>query len=124
MARGKSLIFGIMVGSVVGATATLLSTPASGKQLRGKVKSQSLEWKELLLSLKLDGLRLKRQIAATSKEGVGLIKDLTQEMKNSVTEWKQSVEPHQQNIHQYLEQIETSLKDLEEKVNSSNKKNA
>ncbi|MFS0671929.1 YtxH domain-containing protein [Ornithinibacillus sp. 179-J 7C1 HS] len=121
MAKGKSLMLGLMVGSVVGAAATLLSTPTSGKELRAKVKDQSIEWKEILENLKLDGLRLKDQIAATSKEGVSLIKDLTQEMKSSIVEWKASVEPHQKNIHQYLEQIESSLKDLEEKVSASKK---
>jgi gas vesicle protein len=124
LANGKSFALGILVGGVVGATATLLSTPTSGRELRTKVKDQGLEWKDLLENLKLDGLRLKNQIAATSKEGVSLIKDLTQEMKSSIGEWKASVEPHQKNIHLYLEQIETSLKDLEEKVNSNNKHEA
>ncbi|MBS3680529.1 YtxH domain-containing protein [Ornithinibacillus massiliensis] len=121
MAKGKSLMLGIMVGGVVGAVTTLLTTPSSGKEFRNKVKDQSQEWMELLENLKLDGLRLKNQIAATSKEGVSLIKDLTHEMKSSIVEWKESVEPHQKNIHQYLEQIESSLKDLEEKVNASKK---
>jgi gas vesicle protein len=116
MASGKSLVLGILVGGVVGATATLLSAPTSGKELRTKVMNQGVEWKELLENLKLDSLRLKNQIAATSKEGVSLIKDLTKEMKSSIVEWKESVEPHQKNIHQYLEQIESSLRDLEEKV--------
>lgn len=118
MANGKSLALGVLFGAAVGAAATLLTTPTSGKELRTKVKDQSIEWKEILENLKLDGLRLKNQIAATSKEGVSLIKDLTHEMKNSIVEWKEAVEPHQQNIHQYLEQIESSLKDLEEKVNA------
>ncbi len=121
LANGKSFALGILVGGVVGATATLLSTPTSGRELRTKVKDQSLEWKELLENLKLDGLRLKNQIAATSKEGVSLIKDLTHEMKSSIVEWKESVEPHQKSIHQHLEQIETSLKELEEKVNDNKK---
>jgi gas vesicle protein len=119
MASGKSLALGIIVGGVVGATATLLSTPTSGRELRMKVKNQSLEWKEVLENIKIDGLRLKNQIAATSKEGVSLIKDLTQDMKNSIVEWKESVEPHQKNIHQYLEQIESSIKDLEEKIQNN-----
>ncbi|WP_010093716.1 YtxH domain-containing protein [Ornithinibacillus scapharcae] len=122
MANGKSLALGVLFGAAVGAAATLLTTPTSGKDLRTKVKDQSIEWKELLENLKQDGLRLKNQIAATSKEGVSLMKDLTHEMKNSIVEWKESVEPHQQNIHQYLEQIESSLKDLEEKVNAGKNK--
>ncbi|WP_188455223.1 YtxH domain-containing protein [Virgibacillus oceani] len=116
MTKGKSLLLGFVVGGVVSATATLLSTPASGKELRIRAKEQGVEWKHMLENLKRDGMRLKNQIAETSKEGAALIKDLTQEMKTSVQDWRNSVEPHQKNIEKYLEQIESSLKDLEEKV--------
>ncbi len=118
MANGKSLLLGLMVGGAISAAATLLTTPSSGKDLRGRVKDQGFEWKDMIANLKQDGLRLKEQLTETSKEGAALIKELTQEMKKSVEEWKQTVEPHQENIHQYLEQIETSLMDLEEKVKS------
>lgn len=116
MANGKSLFLGVLVGSAAGALATLLSTPSSGRDLRIRVKEQSLEWKELIESVKQDGLRLKRQIAETSHEGATLMKNLTEEMKKSVDEWKQAVAPHQENIHEYLGQLEASLKDLEDKV--------
>lgn len=116
MAKGKSLLLGFVIGGTVSAIATLLSTPSSGKDLRDRVKYQSSEWKEMIMNLRLDGLRLKNQLAETSKEGTALVKALTQDMKKSVEEWKVAVEPHQDNIHEYLEQIELSLKDLEEKV--------
>lgn len=117
MANAKSLVLGVLVGSAAGAMATLLSTPSSGRDIRFRVKQQGFEWKELVDSVKLDGLRLKKQIAETSKEGAALMNSLTKEMKKSVDEWKHAVAPHQENIHEYLEQIETSLRDLEEKVN-------
>lgn len=116
MSRTKSFLIGFALGGVASATATLLTTPSSGRKLRGKIAEQSLEWKEMADNLLQDALRLKDQIAETSKEGVTLINNLTQEMKKSVEEWKIAVEPHQENIHDYLEQIELSLKDLEEKV--------
>lgn len=117
MANAKSLALGVLVGSAAGALATLLSTPSSGRDIRFRVRQQGSEWKELADSVKLDGLRLKRQIAETSKEGAVLMNNLTKEMKKSVEEWKQSVAPQQQNIHEYLEQIESSLRELEQKVN-------
>lgn len=119
MSRTKSFLLGFMIGGVASATATLLTAPSSGKELRGKIVDQSLEWKEMADSLLQDALRLKDQIAETSKEGVTLINNLTQEIKSSVEEWKDAVEPHQENIHDYLEQIELSLKDLEEKVKNN-----
>src|SRR5699024_9835860 len=116
MAKGKSLLLGFVVGGVISAGATLLTTPRSGKDLRLNVKDQGLEWKYMLENVKNDGLRLKDQIVETSKEGAAMMIHLTKEMKDSVTEWKGAVEPHQKNIHKYLEQIETSLRELEKKV--------
>lgn len=116
MAKGSSLLLGFVVGGVVSATATLLSAPSSGEELRYRAKQQGMEWATMFSDLKRDGLRLKEKISNTSKEGASLVKDLTQEMKQSVQDWKESVEPHQKNIQKYLEQIEASLKDLEDKL--------
>ena len=117
MSNGKSIITGFIVGGVVSAATALLVTPTSGRELRQQIKEQSLEWKSTVDDIIQDGLRLKDQIAKTSKEGVALINELTEEMKSSVEEWKEAVEPHQENIYQYLEEIETSIKELEEKMN-------
>lgn len=112
----KSLLLGFVVGGTVSAAATLLSTPTSGKELRSNLKTQTNEWKEMFAQLAQDSMRLKDQLAETSKEGTALVKNLTKEMKKSVEEWKVAVEPHQDNIHDYLEQIEASLKELEDKI--------
>ncbi|MEI3607817.1 YtxH domain-containing protein [Pseudogracilibacillus sp. SE30717A] len=117
MSKGKSILIGFVLGGTISAATALLTTPSSGRELRDKVKQQSIEWKKIVDDIIQDGLRLKDQIAKTSKEGVALINDLTQEMKTSVEEWKNTIEPHQENIHEYLEQIEASIKDLETKIN-------
>ncbi|WP_164215065.1 YtxH domain-containing protein [Virgibacillus sp. YIM 98842] len=118
MSKGKSLFLGFLAGSSLAVAATLLTTPASGRDMRNRVKGQGAEWKVLVNNLKEDSQRLKDQLFKTSKEGSILVKDLTQEMKKTVMDWKETVEPHQENIHNYLAQIETSLKELEEKVKS------
>jgi gas vesicle protein len=119
MANTKSLILGILVGGTVSVAATLLSTPESGRDMRGRVKTQSEELKNLLYDLKDNGLQLKDQLRKTSRDSALLVKNLTEEMKKSVEEWKTTVEPHQDSIYEYLEQIETSLKELEDKVKSN-----
>ncbi|MGM8212058.1 YtxH domain-containing protein [Virgibacillus sp. W0430] len=118
MSRSKSLLLGFIIGGTVSAAATLLSTPSSGRDLRDRMKEQSLEWKDMLDNLFQDVLRLKDQIAKTSKEGAALINELTQEMKSSIDEWKIAIEPNQENMLEYLEQIEASIKDLEKKINT------
>lgn len=120
MSKGKSVVLGFLVGASVSAGVTLLSTPESGRQLRNRVKDQSMELGNLLYSLKEESLKLKNQLLRTSKEGAVLVRELTEEMRKSVEDWRDTVEPHQENIHQSLEQIESSIKELESKLNSSN----
>lgn len=119
MANSKSLILGILAGGTVSVAVTLLSTPESGRAMRGRVKTQSAELKNLLDDLKSNGLQLKDQLRKTSRDSALLVKDLTDEIKKSVEEWKTTVEPHQESIYDYLEQIEMSLKELEDKVQSN-----
>src|SRR5690625_1618317 len=86
MGKGKSLLVGFIIGGTISAATTLLSTPTSGRVLRERIKEQSMEWKDMADKLLQDALRLKDQIAQTSKEGVALINNLTQEMQKSVEE--------------------------------------
>ena len=83
MVNGKSLVFGVVVGSVVGASISLLTAPNSGEEFRGKVKDQSSRLKDLANQLQEDGKRLKEQITKTSREGAALMKDLSQGIKES-----------------------------------------
>lgn len=121
MSKGKSIALGFLVGGTISAATTLLITPSSGRELRTQIKENSVEWKKTVDDIIQDGLRLKDQIAKTSKEGAALINELTTEMKTSIEDWKNAIEPHQESIHDYLEQIEASIKDLEEKIEDSKK---
>jgi len=120
MSKKRSLLLGIIAGGAVSAAVTLLSAPASGSEVRTRMKDQAkyqqAEFSNFLKHLKEESLRLKAQLNQKSKESAFLIQDLTKEMKSSIEEWKETIEPHQENIYQYLDQIETSIKDLEEKV--------
>src|SRR5699024_2001059 len=100
MSKSKSIIFGVAVGSAVGVIATLLTTPSSGKQIRSRVKEQTSDWREVLDSLKFDGLRLKDHLAETSRESDLKIKKLTAEMKRIINELKRTVEPYIENIQE------------------------
>ncbi|HLR65299.1 MAG TPA: YtxH domain-containing protein [Pseudogracilibacillus sp.] len=120
MSKAKYIVTGFVVGGVVSAAITLLTTPTSGEQLRTRVREQGTDWMNTVEDILKDAAKIKEQFAKTSKEGIALINELTEDMKSSVDEWKNSVEPHQSNIHEYLEQIESTLKDLEQKITDSN----
>lgn len=116
MSKGKYIVIGFFVGGTISAAAALLTTPTSGREVRVKVKEQGTEILGLVEDLVEDGMRLKDQIAKTSKEGITVITELTEDIKNAVEDWKESINPNQDNIEKYLEQIEASIKELEEKV--------
>lgn len=124
MSKGKYIVLGFLVGGTISATTALLTTPTSGREVRSKIKEQSNELITVLEDLVQDGIRLKDQIAKTSKEGVVAITELTEDIKGAVEDWKESIGPNQANIEKYLEQIETSIKELEEKVSSSTDNNS
>src|SRR5690625_3554365 len=122
MSMGRNFLIGFFVGGTISAAATLLTTPSSGATIRNRVKEQGLEWKQIADDIIRETMKLKDQLAKTSKEGVALISELTADMKTSVDEWKNAIEPHQDNIYEYLEQIESSIKDLEQKITAENSK--
>src|SRR5699024_11520044 len=113
MLNGKSIVAGFIIGGTISAATALLTAPTSGRVLRNQVRSQGMEWKQIIEDIIKDGWKLKDQIAQTSKEGAALINELTEEMKTSVDEWKNTVEPHQNNIHQYLERSEEHTSELQ-----------
>ncbi|PKR78277.1 hypothetical protein CEY16_00525 [Halalkalibacillus sediminis] len=120
MPSGKSLLLGALVGGVVSASVSLLTTPSSGAELRTKVKDQSERLRDIMQELQENGLDLKNQLTQTSKEGAALLKDLSQDIKTSIESWKETIEPHQENLQEHLRQIEESLKDLEDKMKEKN----
>ncbi|MDX8045715.1 YtxH domain-containing protein [Gracilibacillus sp. S3-1-1] len=123
MINAKSLVLGVLAGGIVGAAATLLTTPKAGKELRTDVKEKGDDAIRYINHLTSEGVDIKEQITKTSKEGAALIKDLSVDIKNSIESWKKTVEPHQKNIQKYLTQIEESLKELEEKTQSKTESN-
>src|SRR5699024_8808354 len=122
MSKGKSILLGLLVGTTTSAVVTLLTTPSSGKDVRVRIKDQSIEWKNSIDNIIQEGLNSKNQIAKTYKEDQEIINKHTQEKQTSIEEWKNAVEPSQNNIHEYLEQIEVSIKDLETKLTEQDKK--
>lgn len=115
----KSLTIGLLVGTALGASASLLSAPRSGKDTREHIKSQVDEVKRGVEKVKINGKVLSDQIVATSKEGAELIKDLSKEMKVSLEQWQQTIKPHQDNIERYLKEIELRLEELEQEAQTT-----
>jgi gas vesicle protein len=120
MANGKSLFLGVLFGTLIGATATLLTTPASGQEIRRRAKEQSTKWKDMIIELANNSVSIKDHFTKTTKEGAVILRELSQDVKSSIDNWKKNIEPHQKNIQEHLQHVEESLKELEAKLNQKN----
>ncbi|AKL83739.1 gas vesicle protein [Bacillus atrophaeus] len=113
MANGRSLLTGLFVGGIIGGAAVLLSAPSSGKELRGKIKSNCESFEETIKRLKTDGMALKDQLVRAAKESADVIKDVSGELQTSIKKWQEEIKPHQQDLQKEIADIEEKIKQLE-----------
>ncbi|MEC1900552.1 YtxH domain-containing protein [Bacillus atrophaeus] len=113
MANGRSLLTGLFVGGIIGGAAVLLSAPSSGKELRGKIKSNCESFEETIKRLKTDGMALKDQLVRAAKESADVIKDVSGELQTSFKKWQEEIKPHQQDLQKEIADIEEKIKQLE-----------
>ena len=113
MASGRSLLTGLFVGGLLGGAAVLLTTPSSGRDVRGKVKDGYDKFEDTLTKLKRDGQALKEQIVETATESAEVIKEVGSELQTSIQQWREEIKPHQQDLQKEIQEIEEKLKQLE-----------
>jgi gas vesicle protein len=113
MGKGKSLFVGFLVGSVVAAATTLLTTPKSGNELRKELIDK-------INYLKKEG----KNISNLSKEGVDTLKEVATDVINVIDNWKEEIEPHKQKILDEIKDIQEALDKMENKFEQDEKDNA
>lgn len=109
----KSLTIGLIVGSLVTSTITLLTTPTSGQQLQKRCSEQFKKGKE-------NFSQLKQQITSTSKQlkdTIAITKEHGQEL---VHETKEVFSDYQRDIAPSLEQLKKDIEALQKQVNDIN----
>ena len=114
MANKNSLLFGLVVGGVIGSIATLLSTPSSGKELRGQLNLNRKQLEDLLHQLKNESKALKEQLIKTVKDGSVVMKEVSSDLKKTVEQFQQEIEPHKNDLMKEIEEIDMKIKNLEQ----------
>ncbi|MFC0272061.1 YtxH domain-containing protein [Metabacillus herbersteinensis] len=114
MSNNKSLMYGLLVGGLVGSMATLLSAPSSGRDLRGQIRFNRQRLEETVNQLKSEGVSLKDQVVQTAKESAGVIKEVSADLQNSIKQWQMEIEPHKNDLQKEIEEIELKIKQLEQ----------
>lgn len=113
LAKSNSLLFGLIVGGVIGSVATLFSTPSSGKELRGQINMNRQQLQNLLNQLKTDSKALKDQLVKTAKESSGILKDVSSDITKTVQQFQKEIEPHKEDLMKEIEEIDQKIKQLE-----------
>ncbi|MFV2048679.1 YtxH domain-containing protein [Metabacillus sp. YM-086] len=114
MANKNSLLFGLVVGGVIGSIATLLSTPSSGKELRGQLNLNRKQLEDLLHQLKNESKALKEQLIKTVKDGSVVMKEVSSDFKKTVEQFQQEIGPHKNDLMKEIEEIDMKIKKLEQ----------
>src|SRR5699024_5603537 len=83
MLNGKSIVAGFIIGGTISAATALLTAPTSGRALRNQVRSQGMEWKQIIEDIIKDGWKLKNKIEKTSKKDEQQINKLTKKIKKN-----------------------------------------
>ncbi|MRX71459.1 hypothetical protein GJU40_04630 [Bacillus lacus] len=116
MARSKSILLGLLVGTVVGGAATLLTSPSSGKQVRQQIRNNKEKMTDSVNQMKSEIRVLKQTITNASKDSADVLKEVSAELKQSVQEWQVDIEPNKEDLQKELSEIEDKIKELETTV--------
>ncbi len=109
--KTKAFLTGILVGTTIAATAALLMTPVSGRDLRENSIHYLKKASDSLRQFAADGKSVIEQLRSTTQIGKETFIDLSTELKHSIQDWKEDVEPA---INQLREDIEALKRTVEQ----------
>ncbi len=121
MMKMKSLLIGFVTGAIVAGTATILSAPSSGRNLRIRLqnsKDELLATAEELLTKIYEIKNEALTAAQLSKESILLF---ISDVQFLIEDWKREMEPSKTELVKHIQEIETSLKELEDLIPTSTK---
>ncbi len=114
--KTKALFSGIMVGTVLSAVATLLTTPASGREVQATCKDRVCKIRSGFQQLSNDSKALTEQIKTTTQISKETLKNVGTEVKDSIDHWKRDVEP---TLKQLKEDVDTLQRNIEQAKQTS-----
>ncbi|WP_026692652.1 YtxH domain-containing protein [Peribacillus kribbensis] len=109
----KSLLLGVLTGTIVAGAGTLLAAPSSGRELRRRIQENKDEIISILSDIKEKALDVKNEVISASSTSKDSLKAFTAEVKNLIQNWQQDIEPHKSEIQMRIAEIEGAIQELE-----------
>lgn len=120
--KTKPLLIGFISGFTVAGISVLLSTPSSGKELRGKLQDSKEEAMTMLQNMKESITQLKVEAASATAIGKSQITYFMNEMKDLISDWQKDASMHTNNIQMQINDVETAIQELEAAISPINSK--
>ncbi|EFI82913.1 YtxH domain-containing protein [Listeria grayi] len=117
----KSTIIGIFAGSLIGAAASILLAPKSGKELRKNILDKSVEASVIVKELAYNTNELLQSVQVLGSEGASLLKDVSSEISESVSKWNEDMEPEKKRLKDEIKDMQKTISDLEKTLKKDKK---
>ncbi|HET7578727.1 MAG TPA: hypothetical protein VFK33_05535 [Bacillales bacterium] len=114
MINVKSVITGMVFGSLAAGSAVLLMTPKSGEAWRKELQTRSRDVGTALGQIKNDGIALKNDIVTASRQSIPAVKEGARGIKLSVDEWRKATEPDIKDLQKQIQELNDQMDKLEE----------
>ncbi|MEC2072073.1 YtxH domain-containing protein [Alkalihalophilus marmarensis] len=110
----KSLLSGIVAGVVVAGTATLFTTPESGRELQETCKDRVLKVRKGVKQFSNDSIVLKEKVTETTQLGIQSIKAVSSEVKESISDWQKEVQPSIDQLRKDTEELQRRVSQMKQ----------
>lgn len=111
--KGKSILYGFIIGGISAGIVTILAAPHSGKETRHYIKKNKDDILTQVLEIKLDLVNMRNSFATLSNEGKNHVLSFIQEVKVLIETWQKEVKPHQEQLRNEIEIIQKKIQELE-----------
>lgn len=117
----KSTIIGVLAGGIIGAAASILLAPKSGKELRKDILNKSAEATVILKELAFNTNELLHSVQLLGSEGASLLKDMSSDIADSVSKWNEDMEPEKKRLKDEIKDMQKTISDLEKTLKKDKK---
>ena len=117
--NAKSIVIGFISGFAVAGVGVLLSTPASGKEIRTNLKESKDEAVLLLKDVQRAIIELKNECVSAANISKTQVNLFIKDVKELIHEWNEDTKPHTEAIQVHINDVETAINELEAAISST-----
>lgn len=115
--KASTFLFGLATGLLGSATAVLLTTPQSGKDLRSTLTIRKNNVKDQGQDLKQNISNIKKSFTDIKGEVKEAIPTFVEDTKSSFSTWQEETGPIQESLRQRISSLQSSVEEIQQQIN-------